>query len=90
MDETLLSYVLAKLLLVVEQFHEQGFVHRDLKPSNVLLTPKGEVYLVDFGSVDVWDYHRHKEFPGIDGDFEKSKNETGFLFNKHNKSMPDI
>jgi len=34
---------------VLEALESEGVVHRDIKPDNVLLTPEGEVSLVDFG-----------------------------------------
>ncbi|MBI3680671.1 MAG: protein kinase [Acidobacteria bacterium] len=33
----------------LQEAHERGFIHRDLKPANVLVTPKKQVKVLDFG-----------------------------------------
>lgn len=37
------------ILLALDHAHKCQIIHRDIKPENILLTPKGEIKVVDFG-----------------------------------------
>ena len=38
-----------QMAAALEEAHEQGIIHRDLKPQNIILTPKGQAKVLDFG-----------------------------------------
>jgi eukaryotic-like serine/threonine-protein kinase len=45
------STLARQVVLALGAAHDSGLVHRDIKPANVLLTPKGQAKLADFGLV---------------------------------------
>jgi serine/threonine protein kinase/pimeloyl-ACP methyl ester carboxylesterase len=42
-----------QVALGLQHAHECGLVHRDIKPQNLMLTPKGQVKILDFGLAKV-------------------------------------
>src|SRR5260370_6153711 len=47
-ESELIEYAI-QLASALEEAHKQGVIHRDLKPANILITPGGQVKVLDFG-----------------------------------------
>lgn len=46
--DTAVSHAVA-ILKALHYAHEQGIIHRDIKPENIIITPEGQVKVMDFG-----------------------------------------
>jgi serine/threonine-protein kinase len=59
-----------QIATALEEAHERGIVHRDLKPSNILVTPKDQIKMLDFGLAVLLK-------PSVAGEATQSETEVG-------------
>jgi tetratricopeptide (TPR) repeat protein len=41
--------IVIQILTALSEAHAQGIIHRDIKPQNIIITPRGQVKVLDFG-----------------------------------------
>ncbi|NQV23779.1 MAG: protein kinase, partial [Rhodopirellula sp.] len=46
--------IIRSCLEALDRLHSRGVVHGDVKPSNIMMTPEGDVKLIDSGSAFLW------------------------------------
>lgn len=47
---SLAKFYLAEAINAIEYMHSKGIVHRDIKPENMMISDKGHLKFVDFGT----------------------------------------
>src|SRR5205823_4535450 len=69
-EPELIQYA-TQLASALEEAHSEGVIHRDLKPSYILITPAGQLKMLDFGLARLlpaeWQSTTASDRPGISG-----------------------
>ena len=45
--------IIGQVITALRKMHRMGMVHRDIKPENIMITPQGDIKIIDFGAVSV-------------------------------------
>ena len=64
--------------------HEKGIIHRDIKPENIMLTPKGQVKILDFGVAKRLPHHAD------DASTESTASQPGTLSGTPGYMAPEV
>ncbi len=61
MDYKIVLPIIFSLCEALKNIHEIGILHLDIKPSNLILSPKGDLKLIDFGLAGIYKFSKERQ-----------------------------